>query len=515
MSSGKEPEEAAILKMHLEAVLRSSARHPKPAGLVLQYGTAGFRTKAEHLDHVMYRMGLLAVLRSKKTKSVIGVMVTASHNPEEDNGVKLVDPMGEMLAQEWEVYATNLANAEAHGLQMVLTNIIKQESINMQQEAFIAIGRDTRPSSETLSCAVIDGVTSLDSKFQDYGLVTTPQLHYVVCCRNTDGGYGEPTIEGYYQKLSKAFKELVQQAPGCDEIRCLNVDGANGIGALKLKEMEQYLQSVLSIQFFNDGSKGKLNYMCGADYVKVQQKSPEGMDIKPTERYCSFDGDADRIVYYYHDVNNVFHLLDGDKIATLISTFIKELLLKANLNLKMAVVQTAYANGSSTRYLEEVMKVPVYCAKTGVKHLHHKAQEFDIGVYFEANGHGTVLFSKNAEEQIKRLNRTGATEDIRKAAQMLENVINLINQVADRKVIETTDAERRTVTPPGLQEKIDDLVKTYNMARSFVRPSGTEDVVRIYAEADTQENADSLAHEVCLAVFSLAGGVGEQPMPLG
>lgn len=32
-------------------------------------------------------------------------------------------------------------------------------------------------------------------------------------------------------------------------------------------------------------------------------------------------------------------------------------------------------------------------AKTGVKYLHHKAHEFDIGVYFEANGHGTVLFS--------------------------------------------------------------------------------------------------------------------------
>lgn len=30
------------------------------------------------------------------------------------------------------------------------------------------------------------------------------------------------------------------------------------------------------------------------------------------------------------------------------------------------------------------------CTKTGVKHLHHVAQEFDVGVYFEANGHGTV-----------------------------------------------------------------------------------------------------------------------------
>lgn len=58
--------------------------------------------------------------------------------------------------------------------------------------------------------------------------------------------------------------------------------------------------------------------------------------------------------------------------------------------------------------------------------------------------------------------------------------------MADRRVIDTTDAERRTVSPAGLQEAIDSRVKKYRQARSFVRPSGTEDVVRVYAEADTQ-----------------------------
>lgn len=77
-----------FVDMDSNTIIKYSALHVKPKGLTLQYGTAGFRSKAEHLDHVMFRMGLLAVLRSKQTKSTIGVMVTASHNPEVINVVR-------------------------------------------------------------------------------------------------------------------------------------------------------------------------------------------------------------------------------------------------------------------------------------------------------------------------------------------------------------------------------------------------------------------------------------------
>ena len=42
----------------------------------------------------------------------VGVMVTASHNPEQDNGVKLIDPHGEMLEAKWEIYANELSALE-------------------------------------------------------------------------------------------------------------------------------------------------------------------------------------------------------------------------------------------------------------------------------------------------------------------------------------------------------------------------------------------------------------------
>ncbi|KFP02055.1 Phosphoacetylglucosamine mutase, partial [Calypte anna] len=541
--------------MDFEALKKYSALHPKPAGLTLQYGTAGFRTRAEQLDHIMFRMGLLAVLRSKALVSTIGVMVTASHNPEEDNGVKLVDPLGEMLHPSWEEYATQLANAEEQELQKIITEICQRAAVDQCKDASVFIGRDTRPSSEKLSQSVIDGISVLGGQYHDYGLVTTPQLHYLVCCQNTQGQYGKATLEGYYEKLSKAFTELIKQSPSSgDSRRHLKIDCANGIGALKLSEMEPYFPKEVLIHLYNDGTKEKLNHFCGADFVKVHQKPPRGLDLKPNERCCSFDGDADRIVYYYKDETGHFHLIDGDKIATLISIFLKELLAKVGQTLKLAVVQTAYANGSSTRYLEETLKVPVHCVKTGVKHLHHKAQEFDVGVYFEANGHGTVLFSKAAETKIRQLAKEEKDGEKKEAAKVLESMIDLINQtvgdavsdmlvieailalkgltvqqwdaiytdlpnrllkvqVADRRVIDTMDAERRAVTPPGLQEKIDALVKKYKLSRAFVRPSGTEDVVRIYTEADTQENADALAHEVSLAVYHLAGGRGAPPQP--
>lgn len=169
------------------------------------------------------------------------------------------------------------------------------------------------------------------------------------------------------------------------------------------------------------------------------------------------------------------------------------------------------------------------CVPTGVKYLHHAAERYDVGVYFEANGHGTVLFSPEAFQQISSAqpstpNQQNALNNLRALTELINQTVgdalsdlllietillrkqwsfkewdsaytDLPNRlvkvlVNDRNAFTTTDAERTLVTPSGLQARIDATVAKYPKGRSFVRPSGTEDCVRVYAEAASRTEAD-------------------------
>ncbi|XP_059275753.1 phosphoacetylglucosamine mutase isoform X1 [Lycium ferocissimum] len=546
-------------------LLQSAARFPPPKGVKLSYGTAGFRADASLLEATVFRVGILAALRSLKAGSVIGLMITASHNQVSDNGVKVADPSGGMLTQDWEPFADAIANApDPHSLLQLITEFMKKEDISLEgrQPAEVLLGRDTRPSGEALLEAAKQGITSIVGAIAtDMGVVTTPQLHWMVRARNRGM---EASESSYFHQLSSSFRCLMDLKPegsrnnGDDDT--LVVDGADGVGGEKLEHFKKMLTG-LCIEVRNRGD-GMLNEGVGADYVQKEKVAPRGFG--PAEaglRCASLDGDADRLVYFsvILNKNNKIELVDGDKILSLFALFIKDQLSILNegegkkengsYQARLGVVQTAYANGASTDYLKE-MGLEVVLTPTGVKYLHEKAAEFDIGIYFEANGHGTILFSEVylswLEATHKTLLSTSEGSAKQKAASRLLAVSQLINQavgdaisglllvevilqytgwsikrwnelyhdlpsrqlkvkVVDRTAVVTANAETVAVQPIGIQEAINAEIAKYPRGRCFIRPSGTEDVVRVYAEATTQDAADALASSVATLVNQYLG----------
>ncbi|CAI7851054.1 unnamed protein product [Closterium sp. NIES-54] len=473
--------------------------------------------------------------------------------------------------------------------------------------------------------ALVPGVTPTSCE-----LLTTPQLHWLVWAANRQPPASPllPSEDLYFSTLASAFKALLPAsspspspspspaaspapAPFPAPFPCppLLVDAANGVGAPKLQRLVEEVRGragvALAVAVRNTGGEGEgeLNEGVGADFVQKEQRAPRGFggDADMAHRWVgaqvggrtggwahrcvSLDGDADRLVYFFHSPPSpttttatatasqpactpdsappTFHLLDGDKIAALFTSFLVHTLraispsqppppasasalppcawfaLPSFRPISLGVVQTAYANGASTAYVAWQLGCAPAVARTGVKHVHAVAEQWDVGVYFEANGHGTVLFAEELLAWLQAQTEKGLPEG--SALQRLAALSMLCNQavgdalanvlaveavlrchgwshhewsrmyhdlpsrqlkvrVAERGMFVPCGDDTRLLEPTSLQATIDAAVAGVAGGRAFVRPSGTEDVVRVYAEAATQEAADALARTVAAAV---------------
>jgi phosphomannomutase len=152
------------------------------------------------------------------------------------------------------------------------------DKLGRSRKPTILIGHDTRPSCAALLDAFKTGVALADGMLVNYGLLSTPQLHYMVRCLNTDSAYGEANEAGYFSKIARAFVNVwslidFNNNNGKYEAE-LYVDGANGVGAEKIRLLSSALADAfsgqeepalsyprLSLQLFNEAATAddKLN----------------------------------------------------------------------------------------------------------------------------------------------------------------------------------------------------------------------------------------------------------------
>lgn len=481
----------------------------QPATRYIAYGTAGFRTLASDLPMVFFRTGLVALLRAHETQKFIGIMVTASHNPIHDNGLKIVDSNGEMLPISWEKFTEEVANT--------------QDLVGMLSERWpsningtVLVGADNRPSSSGLVDCIKTAVAAAGGAVHDFGVVTTPEFHYLVYKSNLSGIF-EPT-DVYIDYLRSKASALFNNFPGGEHYeRTLELDCAGGVGMDVMK--------ILNYPWINlyNLDPAHLNTHCGAEYAHKDRKLPRSMPIG--NKCASFDGDADRLVYYYGKED--LEVLGGERLTVLYAAALNKLMSQEGVQGKITVVTTGYSNSASINYLKD-QGINCVIVPTGVKYLHEEAHKHEISIYFESNGHGTMLHHSDKLEEFKAqnaenvanflalANRTvgDAAADLFLAEVSLrimdwslndwlnvyQDIPNLMVAVRTpmKDLIKNSWDQMEILEPVDFARNVSEIINKYaeSKARTLIRPSGTEPIVRIYVEAVSLDLCKQIIAEI-------------------
>jgi len=446
------------------------------------YGTAGFRYHSSIMEQIASKIGKALAILSVENQKSYGIMITASHNAHCDNGVKIMNENGCMVSSEEELLLEKYVNFPPSSI--IYSSLIP----------ILTFGYDTRKSSIDIQKLMIDEIKicfpGAIIKIHDYP-VTTPELHFEMASPENN----------YVEFVANQVQNITYPVV---------VDCANGVGALTLKKiLEKTNQKNVILDNIQVEEYESLNFFCGSDYVCNNFSSLDVKNYIKNTLYASFDGDADRIVFYCRFQDQMY-LMDGDKISALICHYIME---RKSDNCNVGLVYTAYSN---SKFLDSLhKKIDKRCAATGVKNLHHEAEKFDIGVYFESNGHGTALFKKPMNGLEKWFHPTigDSIMDLFAVLHILEELnwtpyrwsqmfindpyLTIKCKVANKKVFKTNWNETRIIEPLELQDFLD---KQPGFA--FVRPSGTEDVIRIHIEADNNEKVEKIKENVLQFVKS-------------
>lgn len=391
----------------------------------------------------------------------------------------------------------------------------------------IVIGKDTRLSSDMLESALAAGITSEGCDAYLAGYCPTPMICYLTVHEDFavgamisashnpfyDNGIKvfskqgvklqgevEALIEDYIDgKIEIPYKtegeigRIVNYPEGLDhylnfvvsefplDLHGIKIamDCANGSATYTAEKALRRLGAECTI-FCNDPNGTNINRKCGSTHPERFQ---EYMKLGSYDLGLTFDGDADRQILVRPDGE----LVNGDYVLYICGKYYRDKGVLTN----NTIVTTVMANLGLWKAME---REHINVAKTDVgdKYVYDCMIKNDYILGGEQSGH--IIFSRHettgdglvtALAILKVMKNTGKSiselcEGLRIYPQLLVNV----------KVNDKT----KVMDDPEVQEAIARVNKDLNgNGRILVRPSGTEPLLRVMAEAET----DEICQQVC------------------
>lgn len=354
---------------------------------------------------------------TRSLRADLGVMISASHNSYEDNGIKLFAPDGFKLSQQNE-----------HEIEALMQSDM-QDCLAQPQ----AIGRAKR-----IDDAAGRYIENVKSSFPR-GL-RLDGVRIVIDCANGSAYHVAPSV------LWELGAEVIRL--GCEP------DGTN------------------------------INDHCGSTHPDVICKA---VVKHRADLGIALDGDADRVLIS----DETGHLIDGDQILAIIAHFWKRRgRLQGN-----ALVSTVMSNMGLEDYLSkqniELIRTPV-----GDRQVVHKMRNIGANIGGEQSGHMVLTdFSTTGDGLITAMQILAVVvESGKTASQVCRPFKPFPQKLRNVRYSGSNPLERKEV-----KEKQDELVQEMENqgGRLMVRPSGTEPLIRVMAEARDVHLVDDMIRRMC------------------
>ena len=355
-----------------------------------------------------------------------GIMITASHNPFCDNGIKVINRYGEKLDDE----TTALIEAYLDG-----------------DLASLGITGDDLPLAvgEKIGC-----------------------IHDHVSGRNRYIGYLISTASNSYKKLR------------------IGLDCANGASWSIARAVFGALGAQLYV--IGDEPDGlNINKNCGSTHIDNLAKL---VREKHLDVGFSFDGDCDRCLAVDENGN----IVDGDKIMYLLAKRLKARgMLKDN-----TVVATVMSNSGFVASLD---KIGVKCVQTkvGDRFVYECMQDKGYSIGGEQSGH--IIMKKYATTGDGLLTAIMVLEEMCDSKSSLSSLVeDVMTYPQYLKNVRISDKDE-VMNDKNVLACVKDVEKLIDgKGRVLLRPSGTEPLIRVMIEAETEEKCHEYADIIVKAI---------------
>lgn len=396
----------------------------------------------------------------------------------------------------------------------------------------VVIGRDTRISGEMLSFAVTSGLLSMGAEVIDLGIVPTPLVSYLIQKYNADMGvmisasHNPSEYNGIklFNNLGMKLSDEIE-----DEIEAnLNIMPDKEIGSYYIEENActdyiDHLKSTVSLKgnlkivvdcangsasttaptlfkklgfdpiIINNKYDGlNINYKCGSTHLEMLK---EEVLKNKADLGIAYDGDADRCLLIDEDGNTI----DGDTILAINSLYLKE-----NYKLKNNTLVATVMSNLGLRNFCKKHDINFVSTKVGDRYVLENMIENDYILGGEQSGH--IIFKNDAntgDGELTSIKTLEILENKNISLSELSKIITIYPQVLINVEVtkEIKENYKNDTNLNNLITSIEEELK--DNGRVLIRPSGTENKIRIMLEGTNIEDITKKANIIKEAIENI------------